>query len=553
MKRIISAVIAFMLIAGASVTAYAKENDSIQSGRTGGIIIDKSTPSVSYLSQAASGSSSLPEYYSSVDKGYVTPVKDQKTQNTCIFFSATAAMESSLLRNGYGEYDLSEEYANYWASKRKDGTGWQRDRVNIGAFPYTGYGYLSTGGVVLESDLPYMSRTEQFFEDIEYKDPLFYAGGIKLLSPPAANPDEFKAAIMECGGVSGSFAYYTDNYNSATKSYYCGDTHTVEELASGGHAVLFVGWDDNYSRTNFKQGAQPKNNGAWLIKNSWGSTMSYIWVSYEDNYVGSDLFGNNYGINGIIKNHSCNELLKVDSYGTIYDTRFTNGDGSPVKDTVFINVFDFNSVMPSVRSVEFSTSNVGADYTIYYIPTQNGIPDSNEKNWKELASGVTSYAGTHNIPVTYKVKDSQGAIGVRISSNDDMPASLGSCESIIDPSQGYLFKPAVKGDRSYVKIGSYSMNLTDFYLSSGDEYGADLTIRAVMNVQIGDVNKDGSVDICDTTQIQNYLVGNVKFSQEDQEISDVNGDGSINVSDATEIQKYIAGIISSFKATFQNH
>ena len=35
--------------------------------------------------------------------------------------------------------------------------------------------------------------------------------------------------------------------------------------------VSIVGWDDNYSVENFNKGHQPEANGAWIVKNSWGS------------------------------------------------------------------------------------------------------------------------------------------------------------------------------------------------------------------------------------------------------------------------------------------
>ena len=37
------------------------------------------------------------------------------------------------------------------------------------------------------------------------------------------------------------------------------------------HVVTIVGWDDNYPKENFLPDVPPKGNGAWLVKNSWGS------------------------------------------------------------------------------------------------------------------------------------------------------------------------------------------------------------------------------------------------------------------------------------------
>ncbi|MBQ6602516.1 MAG: hypothetical protein IJH99_03845 [Eubacterium sp.] len=37
------------------------------------------------------------------------------------------------------------------------------------------------------------------------------------------------------------------------------------------HAVTIIGWDDNYPASNFIEEHQPPADGAWLVKNSWGS------------------------------------------------------------------------------------------------------------------------------------------------------------------------------------------------------------------------------------------------------------------------------------------
>ena len=78
------------------------------------------------------------------------------------------------------------------------------------------------------------------------------------------------------------------------------------------HAVTIIGWDDNYPAANFLEGHKPPENGAWLVKNSWGSGANefpdratgmwglpidpgdpskggsgYFWLSYYDQSISS--------------------------------------------------------------------------------------------------------------------------------------------------------------------------------------------------------------------------------------------------------------------------
>ena len=47
--------------------------------------------------------------------------------------------------------------------------------------------------------------------------------------------------------------------------------HYTYDDARTNHGVCIVGWDDTYPKENFVEGHQPPYDGAWLVKNSWGS------------------------------------------------------------------------------------------------------------------------------------------------------------------------------------------------------------------------------------------------------------------------------------------
>lgn len=60
-------------------------------------------------------------------------------------------------------------------------------------------------------------------------------------------------------------------YNASTAAYsYPTSTKNVN------HVVTVVGWDDNYSAKNFRASSKVKGDGAWIVKNSWGTGWGKI-------------------------------------------------------------------------------------------------------------------------------------------------------------------------------------------------------------------------------------------------------------------------------------
>ena len=65
-------------------------------------------------------------------------------------------------------------------------------------------------------------------------------------------------------------------------------------------------------------------------------------------------------------------------------------------------------------------------------------------------------------------------------------------------------------------------------------------------IQLGDTNEDGSINVLDAMMVAQYIVGDVGEDDIVLDAADVNGDNEINVLDAMMIAQYIVGDIESF-------
>ena len=219
--------------------------------------------------------SALPSAYSLRDEGYVTPVKDQGSGGNCWAFAAMAALESCILKASGLTYDLSEGNMKNLMALFSD-YGWDME-PNKGGYDKMGVGYL-TGwlGPINETDDPYSpSSTISLI-----MNSLMHVQNIVFLTRSNyMDNDDIKRAIMDYGAVATSIAWY-GQYRSG-RNYYCTSTSDTDDKVN--HAVTIVGWDDNYSKNNFPTHAP--GDGAWIIKNSWGTNSGdkgFYYVSYYD-------------------------------------------------------------------------------------------------------------------------------------------------------------------------------------------------------------------------------------------------------------------------------
>ena len=236
-------------------------------------------------------STPLPSSWDSRNHGWVTPVKDQNPLSTCWTFAANAVIETQLLRTGRGTWDLSEKNMALLSGFEGD---WNLGGNNDMAAAHL----LRWSGAVLETNDVYFTnnnssydenRARNEWENVRPSHPLDPALHIQnvvwvpALDGTEATRNALKSAIMKYGAVSTCiYAYSVTPYMNGS-AYYCNLNKGCD------HAVTVVGWDDNYSTNNFKSTRRPPSDGAWLIKNSWGTSSGddgYWHVSYDDKNFG---------------------------------------------------------------------------------------------------------------------------------------------------------------------------------------------------------------------------------------------------------------------------
>ena len=265
-------------------------------------------------------------------------VRDQGELNNCWAFASVASAETALALADYKagnssrKYDFSEKHLDYVASGNSTSDKYNVYGVNkdVAAGGVANWAYASMAGghsLINEGDMPYNYDTSKtttsalYGKEVQtelYDTYMFPNNFPESGATQEQIRSEIKSFLINYGGVFAPLhgdemvEVTSDYYNPSTGAIYCSnaDTYTAD------HAVLIVGWDDNYSKSNFLSTQRPSNDGAWIIKNSWGTEYGdngFMYVSYEDVNITAE----NYGIKKIT-------LGKDYDYVYQYDELFPN-------------------------------------------------------------------------------------------------------------------------------------------------------------------------------------------------------------------------------------
>ena len=539
-KRIISLLLTITVLGAYGAAADAAVLDTADTGaHTEAAVVAADYAEVgSELAPATD----LPTAYSSRDEGFVTPVRNQ-LYNTCWAYSSTAAFETLLLKNRKTGEQLSPMHMNFWGSRNPDGTGWLRN-YNDAGYPYIAMGYMTSFGSVMDSLFNEELTQSDYTASIGSLYPYVAADSVIYLD--GSDRDTIKTAVYTYGAVVGNF-HYDAMYTGVQRAYNC-DIPGISTSDLNGHAVEVVGWDDSYPVANFREAHRPSADGAWLCKNSWGTTFGdngYFWISYEDLYLFSSRFGPSYAIAGYSDMTAISKIQQNEVYGATYEFDYLEKMRPALNRMTYVNVLDFSDGYHNIDKVIFESTSEGSAYSVYYIPVDdNGVPVTDMTKWTLLGEGVVDYQGYISVNTGgFKAPIGKGAIGVHIQSNAMGDYTIGIGEWLSKGSK-YLFIPESKPGQSYL-IG-YDIQPTDvldFYSENEDDIGGTFVIKALCRSDDfeGDVDRDGEFGITDVTCTQRMLAEMITLDKTQMRFADFDNDGEVQITDATRMQRSLAG------------
>ncbi len=312
----------------------------------------------------------VPTYFDLREKGRVSKIRNQGTYGTCWAFAATSALESSLLPEEKYLFSVDNmSMSNSFHANQYDGGEYTMGMAYLAAWQ----------GPVLEKDDPYGDgvsddtlKAVKHVQEMQIIDGKDYEG--------------IKETVFKYGGVESSL-YSTIRSSQDSSAYYNRENSAYCYIGTEkpNHDVVIIGWDDNYSSSNFN--TQLEGDGAFICQNSWGSDFGedgIFYVSYYDTNIGTH-------------NVVYTRVDDTDNYDNIYQSDLCGWVGNMGYGSEQIygaNVFQAKG-NEKLSAASFYATGANTEYELYVVHNfKNGKSFANRE---KLASGIVKKAGYYTV------------------------------------------------------------------------------------------------------------------------------------------------------------
>ena len=437
----------------------------------------------------------MPEFYISP---YITSVKHQGFRNLCWAYSTNAAFESAIVKkegvidgttvsfdlqnnvtitvDASSKHDFSEEHIGYSTSNYGNhpygydiGGGTYRKPGDV-SWCHAAIAYLTRSNVcgsVYEFDDHYSNHT---FNDLPIRD--------VSVTTSKAMADYYPSEIQGLGNstVNNKLPYisaiknYVYENGNAVASYRQNSTYIKQGniyLVSGsksGHSVEIIGWDDNYSHTNFLGTNDNSLDGAFIVKNSVGSVEGnhggFFYISY-------DCADKLYSI------YSFKNIKNKDFFDNVYEYDEKYEDDWTYLHKVVCNVFERNSEFDEyITAVSNRFVPKQQEFKVYISPDGNF---SNFINVKlKNRDGEYIYTSDNDIflleeiETPIKITSNQFAVAFEIVTNSSALPEV--CYEDNDVQQGVTYKAHSIDSTNWVVDNALNACIKAFTISNDRNY-----------------------------------------------------------------------------------
>jgi len=321
----------------------------------------------------------LPDKFDLREVDRIYEIRDQGDAGACWAFATYGSLES---------YLKPWEKRNFSENHLKNTHGFDFDH-DVGGHEYMSMAYLARwSGPVNEYDDPYNEFSGDSPPSLE---PVKHVQQVDFIS--WWDIEEVKQTLYDGGAIYTAMFWDDHYYDASNNSYYYSFDEWDYWNDAPNHDVVIIGWDDNYSKNFFDD--NPPNDGAFILRNSWGEDFGdggYFYMSYYDFYAGfsATAFHNAEPTNNYNRIYDYDPLGWVQSYGIENEDTYYGANIFTAEDNEYLVAVSFYSYLPGT-SYEIDVY-TGVDW-------DDPISGGNQLN----QSGTLDKGGYHTIPLDNNV------------------------------------------------------------------------------------------------------------------------------------------------------